>query len=344
MEVLFWTLLAFASGSLMFSYWLGLAVLRRDIRTVGDGNPGASNLLRAGGKGWGMIGLLLDYVKGVVPVLAAHSAANIEGSALIPVALAPVLGHAFSPWLRGHGGKAVAVTFGVWTGVSLWEGPVVLGALLSFWYALSARDGWTIFVSMLCFACYLAMRGIEGWLGIGLGCWAILAAKHYSELRQGWAWRPWLARLLRRYQILVKNYLAMKNIELFLALAAMVLAVSLVVVLRDNQKRPTEAEQLVIHYTQAREHVGQTVVVWGTVRNVFNNRLAVYLGFTEPRRGSFFVRILKEDWVNFPQLPEDIYQPGQTIRVRGTIVWYQGDPIIYVRHPSQIEIVKGASK
>ncbi|MCL6641873.1 MAG: glycerol-3-phosphate acyltransferase [Candidatus Bipolaricaulota bacterium] len=195
MEIFLWTLLAFASGSLMFSYWIGLAVLRRDIRTVGDSNPGASNLVRAGGKGWGLVGLFLDYAKGIAPVLAARSVGGIEGAALMPVALAPVLGHAFSPWLRGRGGKAVAVTFGVWTGVSLWEGPVVLGALLSFWYALSARDGWTVFVSTLCFVVYLALREVEGWLGIGLGCWAVLAVKHYNELRQGWAWRPWVRSL-----------------------------------------------------------------------------------------------------------------------------------------------------
>lgn len=182
----------------MFSHWLGLIVLKRDIRSLGDGNPGASNLFRAGGRVLGIVGLLLDYAKGVMPVLAARSGGGIEGLALIPVALAPVLGHAFSPWLRGRGGKAVAVTFGVWTGVSLWEGPVVLGALLTLWYALSARDGWTVFIAMLCFVIYLLMRDVESWIGIGLGCWAILTVKHRSELRQGWAWRPWVGRLLHR--------------------------------------------------------------------------------------------------------------------------------------------------
>lgn len=200
MSVLVWTVLGFCAGSLMFSYWLGLLVLKRDIRTVGDSNPGASNLFRAGGRALGVLGLLLDYAKGVVPVLAARSVGGLEteGAALIPVVLAPVLGHAFSPWLRGRGGKAVAVTFGVWTGVSLWEGPVVLGALLTFWYALSARDGWTVFVAMLCFVFYLLIRGVEGWVWIGLGCWAILTVKHWSELRQGWAWRPWVRQYLHR--------------------------------------------------------------------------------------------------------------------------------------------------
>ncbi|MDW8031607.1 MAG: glycerol-3-phosphate acyltransferase [Candidatus Bipolaricaulota bacterium] len=198
MEIVAWALLGFFSGSLMFSHWLGLLFLKRDIRAVGDGNPGAVNLFRAGGRALGILGLLLDYAKGAGPVLAARLVGGLEGSELIPVALAPVLGHAFSPWLRGRGGKAVAVTFGIWTGVSLWEGPVVLGALLTLWYALSARDGWTVFVAMLCFAIYWVVRGIESWIGIGLGCWTILAVKHYGELRQGWAWRPWVGRFLHR--------------------------------------------------------------------------------------------------------------------------------------------------
>lgn len=197
MSVFFWAVLGFFAGSLMFSYWLGLLVLKRDIRAVGDGNPGASNLFRAGGRALGVLGLLLDYAKGAGLVLAARFIGGIDGVTLIPVALAPVFGHAFSPWLSFRGGKAVAVTFGIWTGVSLWEGPVVLGALLALWYALSARDGWTVFVSMLCFVLYMLVRGVESWMGIGLGCWAVLTVKHFSELRQGWAWRPWVRRLLK---------------------------------------------------------------------------------------------------------------------------------------------------
>lgn len=128
---------------------------------------------------------------------------------------------------------------------------------------------------------------------------------------------------------------------IWVVLLAMVAAVGFVLFFYHNQKNAADSE-LLIHYTQAREYAGQNVIVWGTIRNVFNNRLAVYVGFEEPRRGSFFVRILKEDWPNFPDAPEKLYRPGQTIRVRGKIVWYQGDPIIYVRHPSQIEITEEA--
>lgn len=137
----------------------------------------------------------------------------------------------------------------------------------------------------------------------------------------------------------------MKPIWIVLMVIA-TLAVAMGIVLslyRDGRESTAEVQKL-IPYAQAREYVGQTVTVWGTIRNVFNNRLAVYLGFTEPRRGSFFVRILKEDWGNFPQHPETLYRPGQLVYVHGKIVWYQGDPVIYVRHPAQITIIKESSQ
>jgi len=198
MDYLLWTLIAFASGSLMFSHWIGLVVLKKDIRTVGNGNPGAVNLWRAGGKAWSIVGFLLDYTKGLAPVIAAQNMGGIEGVGLMLVAFAPVLGHAFSPWLRGRGGKAIAVSFGVWTGVSLWEGPAVFGALLSLWYAVSARDGWTVFMASLCFGCYLIFRGVQDWLVLWVLVSTVLTIKHFSELRRGWQWRPWVCRIFRR--------------------------------------------------------------------------------------------------------------------------------------------------
>jgi acyl phosphate:glycerol-3-phosphate acyltransferase len=198
MDYLLWTLIAFSSGSLMFSHWIGLVVLKKDIRTVGNGNPGAFNLWRAGGKAWSIVGLLLDYIKGLAPVIAAQRIGGIEGAGLIPIAFAPVVGHAFSPWLCGRGGKAIAVTFGVWTGISLWEGPMVFGALLSFWYAVSACDGWTVFLASLCFGGYLVFRGVQDWLVLWFLVSTVLTVKHFSEMRKGWRWRPWVCRIFRR--------------------------------------------------------------------------------------------------------------------------------------------------
>ena len=98
--------------------------------------------------------------------------------------------------------------------------------------------------------------------------------------------------------------------------------------------------EAVIPYTQARQYAGQTKMVEGTLKQVFNNRLAVYLGFQNPHQGAFTVRIMKEAWVSFEASPETLYEVGQRVRVTGTITWYQGDPVIYVHDPSQVEIME----
>ncbi len=108
-EILLWTALGFLSGSLPFSVWLGKLLTRSDIRRYGDGNPGATNAWRAGGWQIGVPALLLDFLKRALPVGLARFWAGVDGWGLIPIALAPVLGHAFSPFLRFRGGKAIFV-------------------------------------------------------------------------------------------------------------------------------------------------------------------------------------------------------------------------------------------
>ncbi|BAM00827.1 MAG: pyrrolo-quinoline quinone [Caldilinea sp.] len=95
----------------------------------------------------------------------------------------------------------------------------------------------------------------------------------------------------------------------------------------------------IIDYTAARNYAGRTVTVEGVLHDVFNNGKAVYLTFKTPHQGAFLVRILKAHWGNFALSAERIYAPGQRVQVTGLIEWYQGDPVIYVSHPSQIRIV-----
>ncbi|MDX2136836.1 MAG: glycerol-3-phosphate acyltransferase [Chloroflexota bacterium] len=153
MTELLFVVIAFLSGSLMFSLWVGKLALRRDIRAVGDGNPGAFNLI-ATSKGWGAVGALLDAFKGCIPVGIAKWVFVISGTPLALIAIAPLLGHAFSPWLRFRGGKAVAVTFGVWTGLTLWEGPTILGVLLGVWFSVVTVSGHVVMLVMGCLGAY----------------------------------------------------------------------------------------------------------------------------------------------------------------------------------------------
>lgn len=177
------TVAGLLSGSLMFSVWLA-RMRGRDVRSVGDGNPGAINAFKSGGAAVGVPSLLLDFLKGALPVAAAYWLLGIRSWPLLPVALAPVLGHAFSPFLRFRGGKAVAVTFGIWAGITLWLGPCLLGAVfLAGKFALRLRDAWTVMLGMaaLCVVVPL-VRHDAVLLVLALANTAVLAWKLRGEL------------------------------------------------------------------------------------------------------------------------------------------------------------------
>ena len=108
---------AYLLGSIPFGYLLVRFVRKEDIRAVGSGNIGATNVARAGSKGLGVLTLVLDLTKGVAAVLLArHFAAGPMGAPSdieVGAAVAAVLGHVFPVWLRFRGGKGVATALGV---------------------------------------------------------------------------------------------------------------------------------------------------------------------------------------------------------------------------------------
>lgn len=180
-----WILLAFLLGSLPLSVWLGKIALRTDIRLYGDGNPGAANVWRAGGKWWGIVAVLLDFLKGAVPVGLANYVVGLEGWALVAVALAPVLGHAFSPFLGFRGGKSLAVTFGIWTGLTLWVVPTVIGLAFGFWLAIMVVEGWAVLLGMLTLLVFLLVVMPDPvLLAVWFGSLLILVWKHRGDYRR----------------------------------------------------------------------------------------------------------------------------------------------------------------
>lgn len=199
MSALLWTGFGFLLGSMPFSYWLGRLFLRTDIRAYGDGNPGGTNAWRAGGWRLGVPAMLLDYLKAAVPVGLAYLCAGVSGWGLLPVALGPVLGHAFSPFLRLRGGKAVAATFGMWTGITLAEGPTVLGICCGVSYLLQSSDAWSVVLGMVGFLGYLLSCQEDPLvLAICMGNLLILGWTHRLDLRQPVRPRPYVSKLLRR--------------------------------------------------------------------------------------------------------------------------------------------------
>ncbi len=130
--------IAFAFGAIPFSWILARLLGGVDIRNLGSGNVGATNVARTIGYGPGTAALILDALKGVAAVLAARAVAGggAQGGAVDALAggLA-VLGHNFTPFLRFRGGKGVATGAGVF---GLLAPRALLAAVVVFAVAMAA--------------------------------------------------------------------------------------------------------------------------------------------------------------------------------------------------------------
>src|SRR3954464_7616623 len=133
-----WLPVALVSGYLLGSIPFGLILTRlagtRDLRSIGSGNIGATNVLRTGRKGLAAATLLGDALKGTLAVLLALLWFGRDAALL--AALGAFLGHLFPVWLRFKGGKGVAVYIGVLIGL-VWPAAVVFCVL---WIATAATS------------------------------------------------------------------------------------------------------------------------------------------------------------------------------------------------------------
>lgn len=194
-----WSIIGFFSGSLMFSYWIGRWALGADIRQYGDGNPGMTNVINAGSKKWAALAFALDALKGAIPVALTKWAFGIAGGWLVPVALAPIFGHAFSPLLRFRGGKAIAVSAGVWMALTMWEVPTIGGILLGIWFSVVTVSGWAVLFTELSLLAYLLLTNADPvLLIIWAGNAAVVTWKYRADLRQFPTLRPQIAKRLAR--------------------------------------------------------------------------------------------------------------------------------------------------
>ena len=181
----FAALVAFVSGSLPFALWVGRLWLGRDVRAVGDGNPGATNAYRAGGPALGVVVLLLDVTKGVLPIVLARDVLGLSGVALALVAALPVAGAAFSPFLGFRGGKALAVLLGSWIGLTLWTIPLVGLTAIVIATRRIEPDGWAVAVTLAAMLLGVLLWVPERALLLTLVAQAaIILWKHRADLAQ----------------------------------------------------------------------------------------------------------------------------------------------------------------
>jgi acyl phosphate:glycerol-3-phosphate acyltransferase len=117
---------AYVAGSIPFGMVLA-RVKGIDLRQVGSGNIGATNVARAMGKGWAVAVLAADAAKGFVPVLLGRRL-GLSATAIACAGAAAIVGHMFTVFLRGRGGKGVATSLGVSMALSPIAAAVGFGA------------------------------------------------------------------------------------------------------------------------------------------------------------------------------------------------------------------------
>jgi glycerol-3-phosphate acyltransferase PlsY len=129
MQSLIYLVIGYFCGSVPFGLLLTRMAGLGDIRAVGSGNIGATNVLRTGNKGIAALTLLMDTLKGFIPVFAASHYAGTEAS--IAAAVGALAGHMMPVWLGFRGGKGVATLIGVAFGFDWRLGAIFLAAWLA---------------------------------------------------------------------------------------------------------------------------------------------------------------------------------------------------------------------
>ncbi|MFH1095945.1 MAG: glycerol-3-phosphate 1-O-acyltransferase PlsY [Candidatus Desantisbacteria bacterium] len=128
-------LISYLFGSIPTGYWMGLMVKKIDIRTQGSKNIGATNVFRVLGRRYGILVLVLDILKGVIPVIIARIYFSHEFQVVwILVGLAAICGHTWTVFLGFKGGKGVATSLGVFLGLAPIPVLIVLPVFIIIFY------------------------------------------------------------------------------------------------------------------------------------------------------------------------------------------------------------------
>jgi glycerol-3-phosphate acyltransferase PlsY len=176
---------AYALGSVATAVVVCKALGLTDPREAGSGNPGATNVLRIGGKKAAAVTLLGDAGKGVVPVLVAH-ALGLTPPALTLVGVAAFIGHLFPVFYGFRGGKGVATLIGVNLALSPWLGL----AFVATWLGVAAVTRYSSLSALVATALTPAFAWFLGQPPAAVGLFAVMSVLVF------WRHRPNIANLL----------------------------------------------------------------------------------------------------------------------------------------------------
>lgn len=172
-------LMGSVSTAIIVSRLLGLP----DPRQQGSKNPGATNVLRLGGKSAAAITLLGDALKGMVPVLIAK-ALEVSPEVLGAVSLAAFLGHLYPIFFGFKGGKGVATALGVFLGLSPWVGLAVLATwlLMAFLFRFSSLAALSAAILSPVYLWFILHS--EVLVGVGLTMALLLVSRHRANIER----------------------------------------------------------------------------------------------------------------------------------------------------------------
>ena len=182
------TVAAYLLGSLSFAVIVTRAMGLNDPRTYGSKNPGATNVLRSGSKAAAIITLLLDAVKGWLPVALVMwfgKPYGLEDGTVAMVGLAAFVGHLWPVFFRFEGGKGVATALGVLLGISVWLGL----ATAATWLIIAVFFRYSSLASLAAAAFapvyYLLVDGVvwyaEGSIAVSIVAMSLLLAWRHKE-------------------------------------------------------------------------------------------------------------------------------------------------------------------
>jgi glycerol-3-phosphate acyltransferase PlsY len=193
LAVLLIAAVSYLLGSIPVGYLLVRLFRHQDIRSVGSGNIGATNVLRSGGKGLGAATFLLDVLKGCVAVLIG----GLLGALLMPgtplrsaqalAALVAVLGHMFPVWLKFRGGKGVATGFGVFLVAAPWAALAAISVfaivlVLTRYVSLASILGAATFPLFACFM--VTGQHPPFYIAVQCAVATLIIIKHHQNIRR----------------------------------------------------------------------------------------------------------------------------------------------------------------
>ncbi|WP_019625153.1 glycerol-3-phosphate 1-O-acyltransferase PlsY [Thioalkalivibrio sp. ALJT] len=177
-------IIAYLLGSLSTAILVSKLLRLPDPRTTGSGNPGATNVLRAGGKKAAIITLIGDVGKGWLPVFVALQLDLFPGWVIGLIGLAAFLGHVFPLYYRLRGGKGVATALGVLLALN----PLVGGLVLLTWLLVAAIWRYSSLAALVAAGMapvYMVLLGADHWISAIVALMSvILFIRHDSNIRR----------------------------------------------------------------------------------------------------------------------------------------------------------------